>query len=115
MDNHTTLHPEITAIEVLKVTTEEDGTLYAVQLALILDIQEYKVSYLPTEILEETVDAAIRKSLASVAKLFAPISAIVPVIDISSGKLVETININDRAYKSDEADEVKVPEGVTLH
>lgn len=116
-NNYDTMHPYMVAIEVLKVETDEDGVVYAAQLALILDKKTFEVLYLPTDVIETTADATVRKVLTGIAKLFHNcIAAQVPVIDIQAGTLIETLDINEMRYAGDEFTEtVKVPEGTVLH
>lgn len=116
-NNYDTIHPQMVAIEVMKVETEEDGILYAAQLAMIINKKTFEVLYLPTDVIESTADATVRKVLTSIAKLFHNcIAAQVPVIDIKNGTLIETLDINEMRYAGDEFTEtVRVPEGTMLH
>lgn len=120
LSNFDTVQPDLVAIEVLKVKDpSSDEVIYTSQLIVVVDKILQKMFYLPTDVWDTTAYEACRKTLQGAMRLFDEIGSDVPVIDIESGKLLDTINLNT-AFPSwrdidADADTVKAPDDVVLH
>lgn len=118
IENGSTVTPELVAIEVVKTKNTLNNEIgYSSQLIVIMEKTPFKFFYLPTDVWEDTPYEACRKTLQASLKLFGTVSAKIPVFDTITGKLLDTIDVNDTfpSWKEIDMDSTPAPEGTMLH
>lgn len=118
IENGDTVAPELFAIEVVKVKNTLNNEIgYSSQLIIVMEKTPFKFFYIPTDVWENTSYEACRKTLQASLKLFGTVSAKIPVFDTTTGKLLDTIDVNDTfpSWKEIDLDATAAPEGVLLH
>jgi hypothetical protein len=115
-ENSSTIYPELVAIEVLKLTSD-DFSHYTSQLVFVVSEDFKQMLNFPTTVWETTAEEACRVTLKSIMHIFESISSRVAVIDVDSHDIIETFNLDEMYPNWQDVDQPieKIPENRVLH
>jgi hypothetical protein len=117
IENFDVIEPTIHCIEILRVATKT-GTIFGARLCLIVGgtgPDSMEAIYLPLNVYSSTAEETARQALDGAMRIFEDISDIAPVIDLDTGELVETFDLNDLFPDEASVKETEIPVGATSH